>query len=44
VQKVSANEFRVVAAKGAVYTFTYEARDGAGNTTTKSTVVIVGKG
>lgn len=44
VQQVSANEFRMVAAKGAVYTFTYEARDGAGNTTTKSTVVIVGKG
>ena len=44
VQQVSANEFRVVAAKGAVYTFTYEARDGAGNTTTKSTVVVVGKG
>lgn len=44
VQQVSASEFRVVAAKGAVYTFTYEARDGAGNTTTKSTVVIVGKG
>lgn len=44
VQQVSANEFRVVAAKGAVYTFTYQARDGAGNTTTKSTVVIVGRG
>lgn len=44
VQQVSTNEFRVVAAKGAVYTFTYEARDGAGNTTTKSTVVVVGKG
>ena len=44
VQQVSANEFRVVAVKGAVYTFTYEARDGAGNTTTKSTVVVVAKG
>ncbi len=29
----------MLAAKGAVYTFTYEAPDGAGNTTTESVTV-----
>lgn len=42
-ERVSDTEFRVVAVKGAVYTFTYEARDGAGNTTTRTATVVVGK-
>ncbi|MGO0575140.1 ExeM/NucH family extracellular endonuclease [Ornithinimicrobium panacihumi] len=39
----SASSFRVLAVKGAVYTITYEATDAAGNTTTESVTVTVGK-
>ena len=43
IEEISDTSFSVTAAAGAVYTFTYRATDAAGNTTTTTTVVRVGR-
>jgi len=42
-EQIDDDTFQVVAAKGAVYSFTWTATDAAGNTATDTVEVVVGK-